>query len=168
MRSLTWDIGMIAVVALLVAYSIFIRKHKALATLVSVYISYFIATSWGAQIAQFFSGDRVVLNNLWVKANVTPFSINVALLVVFTFLLSSFMKLGGKRSRYSLIEVALYAACTVSVGFMFIMLMMPDALRETVLQTSKIAPYIYQYREWVLVVPVFVMIYFGIYGDEEL
>jgi hypothetical protein len=168
MRSLTWDIGILAVCAILVAYSIFIRKHKSLATLVSVYIAYFIATSWGTKIAAFFSGDRVVFNNLWIKANATPFSIQVALLVLFTILLSSFVKLGGRRSRYSLAEVILYSISTVALALMFIMLLMPDPLRESVLQSSKIAPYIYNWREWVLVVPVFVMIYFGIYGDDDL
>jgi hypothetical protein len=168
MRAVTWDIGIIAAVALLVAYSIFIRKHKSLATLVSVYIAYFIATAWGDKIAAFFSGDRVIFNNVWIKANATAFSIEVALLVLFTFLLSSFIKLGGRRSRYSLIEVGVYGICTVALGLMFILLLMPDPLRQSVLQNSHIVPYIYNWREWVLVVPVFVMIYFGIYGNDDL
>lgn len=168
MHGLTWDIGILAAVGLLLAYSLLIRKHKALATLVSVYVAYFVATIWGARIAGFFSGDRVIWDNVWVRANATPFGVEVALLLIFTFLLSSFMKLGGKRARYGVLEVVVYAVCTVGLGLMFILLLMPDGLRETVLTTSKIAPYIYQWREWVLVIPVFAMIYFGIYGDEEL
>jgi len=167
MHALSWDIGIIAFLALLVAYSLLIRKHKALATLVSVYISYFIATSWGQQIAGFFNGDRVSASNIWIKANATPFTIEVVLLVVFTFLLSSFIKLGGKRSRYGLIEVIAYSICTVALGLMFILLLMPDAQRAVALQASHIIPFIYTWREWVLVIPVFVMIYFGIYGDDE-
>jgi|GEM_PF-5665076 len=167
-HALTWDIAIVAILALLMAYSLLIRKHKSLATLVSVYIAYFIATSWGTWIAGFFNGNRVSVSNVWIKANATPFAVEVALLVIFTFLLSTFIKLGGKRGRYSMVEVAAYSICTVALGFMFVLLLMPDAQRTLILQTSHIAPFIYNWRQWILIVPVFVMIYFGIYGDEEL
>lgn len=168
MRPLTWDIGILAVLAILVAYSVFIRKHKSLATLVSVYISYFIATSWGDKIAGFFNGDQVLLSSVWIQANATPFAVQVTLLVIFTFLLSSFIKLGGRRSRYGLVEVGAYSVCTVALGLMFILLIMPEDLRQTVLASASIPPLVYDWREWILVIPVFVMVYFGIYGDDDL
>ena len=86
--SLTWDIGIAGVAALLTAYSILIRKHRSLATLVSTFIAYFIATGWSQRISEFFNGDRVLFNNVWIKANATPFAVSVTLLVLFTVLLS--------------------------------------------------------------------------------
>lgn len=165
--SLTWDIGIGGVAAILTAYSILIRKHRSLATLVSAYVAYFVATGWSQRIADFFNGDRVLFNNVWIKANATNFSVSVTLLVLFTVLLSSFIKLGGKRSKYSALEVGAYSVCTTALLLLFILLLMPDALRATVLTTSKIAPYVYEWREYVLVAPVFVMIYFGIYRNDD-
>lgn len=166
MQGLTWDVGILVVAGVLGAYSLFIRKHKALATLVSVYIAYFVATSWGSWIAGFFTGDRMI-NNVWIKANATPFAVQAILLILFTVLLSTFMKLGGRRSRYSTVEVVAYAVCTVLLLLMFVLLLMSPEQLAGVLGSSKIAPFVYQWREWVLVLPVFVMVYFGIFGDED-
>ncbi len=168
MKTLSWDIAILAALALLLAYSLILRRHKALATLVSVYISYFVASSWGDRIAQLFSGDRVLFNQVWIKANATPYVVQGVLLVLFTFLISAFLKLGGKRARYSVVEVVAYSVSTVVLALLFILLFLPDPIRQTVLDSSKIAPYIYQYRDWVLIAPVAIMLYFGIYGDEEL
>jgi len=168
MNTLTWDIGILAALALLLAYSLLLRKHKALATLVSVYISYFVASTWGERIAQLFSGDRVLFNQVWIKANATPYAVQSVLLVLFTFLIAAFLKLGGKRARYSAVEVVAYSVCTVVLALLFILLFLPEPVRQTVLASSKIAPYVYDYRDWILIVPVVVMLYFGIYGDEEL
>lgn len=167
MQGLTWDLGILIVTGILAAYSLFIRKHKALATLVSTYVAYFVATAWGERIAGFFSGERVIFDNVWIKANATPFVIQIILLLLFIVLLSTFMKLAGRRSRYSAFEVVAYAICTVALACMLILLLMEPAQRDTILASSRIAPIIYNWREWVLVIPVFVMIYFGIFGEEE-
>lgn len=167
MRAITWDIGIVAVLGLLLAYTLLIRKHKALATLMSVYVAYFVAASWGDRFAQLFSGDRVFFNQVWIKGAVNSFTAQAALLVIFTFIISAFLKLGGARSRYSLIEVIVYAVCTVGVGVMFLTLFMTPEGRMAIFERSRILPFIYEWRDWVLMVPVFVIIYFGIYGDDS-
>ncbi len=167
MKAVTWDIGVIAALGLLLAYTLIIRKHKALATLVSVYVAYFVAASWGARLAQLFSGDRVLFNQVWIKGALTPFIAQAFLLIVFTFVLSAFLKLGGSRARYSVVEVVLYSICTVAVTIMFLTLFMTAEGRAIAFSHSKFLPFIYEWRDWILMVPVFVIIYFGIYGDDE-
>jgi hypothetical protein len=167
MKALTWDIGIVAVLGILLAYTLLIRRHKALATLMSVYMAYFVAASWGVRLAQMFSGDRVLFNQVWIRGVLTPFVAETLLLVLFTFVISAFLKLGGSRARYSFIEVAIYAVATVAVGVMFMTLFMTPELRTAIFSHSKILPFIYQWRDWILMVPVFVIIYFGIYGDED-
>lgn len=166
MNALTWDIGIGAAAAILLAYSLLIRRHKALATLVSTYIAYFVATAWGERIAGFFSGDRVI-SNVWIRANATPYAIEIGLLIIFMFLLSSFIKLGGRRSRYGMLEIVAYTVSTIALLMMFMLLLMPDGMRETALATSKILPWVYAWREWILLIPIIIMIFFGIYGDED-
>jgi hypothetical protein len=168
MNSITWDIGILAALGLLLAYTLLIRKHKALATLMSVYLAYFVAASWGGRLAQLFSGDRVLFDQVWIKAAMTPFVAQAVLLVLFTFIISAFLKLSGSRSRYSMVEVGLYAVCTVAVSVMFLTLFMLPEQRDAIFGQSKILPLVYQWRDWILMVPVFVIIYFGVYGDEEM
>jgi hypothetical protein len=168
MKFLTWDVAVLAALALLVAYSLLIRRHKALATLVSVYVAYFVAVSWGDKVSQLLSGDKPLYNQVWIQAHATPYATQGALLVLFTLLISSFLKLGGKRSRYSSIEVVAYSICTVAVAFLFILLFLPSDVRTQVLAISRIAAPIYAYRDWVMMVPVAALLYFGIYGEEEI
>ena len=167
MKFLTWDIGILAAFGLLLAYSLLIRKHKALATLVSVYIAYVMTGTWGERIAEFFMGDRVLMNQVWIKANASPFVVQAILLVVLTFLLSSFLKLGGRRSRYSVVEVVIYSISTLALAVMFIISFMTPEYRDVVLAASRIMPHIYNWREWILGVPVLLMVFFGIYSTEE-
>jgi hypothetical protein len=167
MNFLTWDTGILAAFILLLSYSLLLRKHKALATLVSVYIGYVIANIWGQPIAEFFSGDRVLANQVWVQANASPLVVKSILLVVVTLLLSTFMKLGGKRSKFSMVEVVLYAVSTVLLGLLFIISYMTPEMKEHVLTTSQIAPHIYKFKDWILVIPVFFMVFFGMYGNGD-
>jgi hypothetical protein len=167
MKAITWDIGIAAALGLLLAYTILIRRHKSLATLMSVYMSYFVAASWGSRLAQLFSGDRVLFNQVWIRGALTPVVAQTLLLILFTFVISAFVKLGGSRARYSIVEVVLYSVCTVAVAVMFITLFMTPDGRELAFTHSKILPFIYQWRDWIMMVPVFIIIYFGIYGDEN-
>ena len=166
MHYLTWDTGIIAALALLLAYSLLVRKHKSLATLVSVYVGYFIASIWGVTVSQFLHGDRV-FGQLWINANVTTFTVQSVLLVAIAFLISSTIKLGGRRARYSMVEVAVYAVATMAVGISFILSFMTPEMRDSVMASSKIVPYIYQWRQWLTVLPAFAIVFFGLYGNEE-
>lgn len=165
--STTWDFGILAALGVLLAYTLLIRRHKALATLLSVYIAYLLAATWGTTVTEFFSGDRVILKSVWIQANATPFAVQSVLLVVFTFLISAFMKLGGKRSKYSMVEVIMYAVSTLALTVMFMLSFMTPEVRDQAIHGSKILPYVYQWREWILGVPVIAVIFFGIYTNED-
>jgi hypothetical protein len=167
MMAFTWDTGILAVLGVLVTYTVLIRKHKALATLMSAYMAYFVAVSWGDRLAQLFSGDRLLFNQIWIRGAMSPFMGRAVLLLLFTFLISAFLKLGGARGRYSMLEVVCYAVATVGVLAMFLLLFMDPAGREVALAQSRILPVIYEGRDWVLMVPVCVIIFFGIYSDDE-
>jgi len=50
---------------------------------------------------------------------------------------------------------------------MFLTLFMTPELRDQAFGQSRILPFMYQWRDWMLMVPVFVIIFFGIYGDDN-
>lgn len=164
---LTWDTAILGTFGLLLAYSLLIRKHKSLATLVCVYIGYAISAALGMRIAEFFIGDRVVLQQGFIQVNASSFTVQSILMVLVAFLLSSFIKLGGKRSRYTAIEVVVYALATMALATMFVVSFMDPQMRAEVLKSSKIVPVIYNFREWILVAPVFIIIFFGIYSNPD-
>jgi len=167
MKFITWDTAILAVTGILLAYSLLIRRHKALATLVSLYIAYVMTSLWGQRVTEFLSGDRVFLNQVWIKSNASPFNVQLTLFVSLTVLISFFIKLGGKRSRYSVIEVIVYTITTMALAVILINALMPPEMRELVSLQSKIFPVLYDWREWILAVPVFEIIFFGILSDDE-
>jgi len=167
MHFLTWDTGILAALGVLLAYSLFIRKHKSLATLVSLYIAYLVAATWGDQVYQLFTGQRTALGGVWIKANATPAMVEVGILILVTFLLSSFLKLGGRRSKYGALEIIAYSIATLALGVMFVVSFLDPVSRAHVLSISKIVPYIYTWKQWVLGVPVLMMVFFGIYSEDD-
>lgn len=167
MKFLTWDTAILVIFGLLLAYSLLIRKHKSLAVLVSLYIGYVMAITLGPQISDFLSGDRVFLGQLWINANASPFMVKSILMILIAFLLSSFVKLGGKRSRYSAFEILVYAVATLALGTMFILSFMDPAMRNQVLASSTIVPWIDRFQQWILVAPVFIVIFFGALGNAD-
>lgn len=152
---------------LLLAYSLLIRRHKALATLVSTYMAMMVAVLWGDAVAEFFSGDRVLFNQVWIQASASAFTVKTALLVGLTGLLSAFMKLGGRRSRYSTGEVLVYVTATMALATVFMLDFMPPDMRASVVAGSDILPLVQKFREWIIVVPTFLVVFFGIQGDDE-
>jgi hypothetical protein len=167
MKFITWDVGIVAAFGILLAYSLLIRKHKSLATLVSIYIAYVVTSIWGGRVEQFFSGDRVLLKQFWIKSSTSPFTIQVIFLLVVTLLLSSFIKLGSKKARYSPLEVALYTISALGLAVLFMTTFMSPEMRAQVMSTSKIVPFIYSWKEWFLGIPVLLMIFFGATSHEE-
>jgi len=166
MKELTWDVGILAVLGIVLAYSLLIRKHTSLAALVSVYIAYVMTSLWGDQVVQFFSGQRVAFN-VWIQANSSPYLIRAILFGVLIILLTAFIKLGGKRSRYSMPEVALYSISAVMLATVLLATLMPADYQHVVLGQSKIMAFMFNWRQVILGLPVFLIILFGIYGNED-
>ena len=165
--SITWDVGIVGASALLLAYSLLFHKHKALATLVSVYISYMVTAGWGDRVAAFFTGDRVAFNQMWIKANLSPFNVKAGLLVLLTFLIAAFLKLGGRKVHYSLIEVTIYAICSVLMIVLGMIAFMPPTVLAHALSVSKIVNTLYGSRDWLPLIPVLAMVFFGMYRGED-
>ena len=168
MWGITWDIGIGLVLAGILTFTLLIRKHKALSMLVSTYIAFFVSESWAGPVTSFFKGERTLFSNFWVQANVNQYTVSLTLFFSFIILLSMFVKLSGKRSRYSAFEVVTYGVSTTALWLIFILQVMPPSLKNAVLQASQFAPVVYDWRDYVLAVPLFLMIYFGIYHNEEL
>ena len=167
MRFLTWDTGIVAAFALLLAYCLLMQRHKALAALISGYIAYLLTVAYGTAIAGFFTGDRVILKSVWIQTNTTPFTVQAAFFILATLVLTIFLKLSGKRSRFSVAEVILYVMATVLLESMFITSLMSDSVRTDVFAVSKILPLVYQFRQWIIGLPIILILAFGLSRGEE-
>src|SRR5438309_1505162 len=143
MKLITWDTGILAAIAIILAYSLLLGKHKSLATLVSTYIAYVMASAWGEPISAFFAGDKPIFNQVWIKANASPFLVQSVLMIVVALLLSTFLKLGSRKTKFSTAEVILYSVSATALAIVFVISFMNPAQRDQAMQVSRLLPIIY-------------------------
>lgn len=167
MKPITWDIVIASVFLILLLFCILIRRHKALSALVAVYISYIVTVNWGDKLAGLFTGDRVILGQIWFKANFPTYMVQGFLFLLVCVLIISFVKFSGKRSHYSNLEVSVYVFLAVALGTVFLTAFLPADLRLKVMNGSKILPMINKFRELIVLLPVIMMIFFGLYSSED-
>jgi len=167
MHFLTWDTGIVAALVLLLLYSLVIQKHKALSVLLSMYVAYVVASTWGDQVVDFFLGSRTLPGGVWVKANLAPYEVRVGLFVLATIVLASFVKIGARRAKYGTLEVVAYSVLTIALGALFILFFMDPTSRALAVSHSRLLPLVIMFKQWILGLPVVAMVLFGIYGSEE-
>jgi hypothetical protein len=163
----TWDIAIGAAAGVIAVYTFIMRRHKALTLLLSAYVSYAVTIIWGNPFAELFTGERAVFSNVWIKSNAQPYMVQIGLFILVLLLLTSFVKLGGKRGRYGLLETAVYSAGAVIVSVTAALLLMPPAIREQVSSQSLLLPTIFRFADWAILVPVFLIIFFGVISSDD-
>jgi hypothetical protein len=122
----------------------------------------------GDKLVGLFWGDRVIFQSVWIKSNLPPHVILAGFFLILLLLLTFFLKLGGKRSRYGALEVLFYCVGAVTLAAVFTMAFLPGDLRAHILSQSKVMPFLNNFREWVTVAPVILILIFGIGKDDEL
>lgn len=167
MKSITWDIVIASVFLILLLFCILIRRHKALSALVGVYISYIVTVNWGDKLADLFTGDRVIFGQIWFKVNIPRYQVQVFLFLLVCFLIISFVKFSGRRSHYSNFEVSIYVLLAVALGTVFVLSFLPADLKAKALNGSRILPTVNKLREYMVLIPVFAMIFFGFYNNDD-
>jgi hypothetical protein len=165
----TWDIGVLSAAGIIAVYCFLLRRHKALTLLVAAYVAYVIALLWGFTLSELLTGERAVVSNVWIQANVAPHMVQIGLFTLVLVLTTSFMKLGGKRGRYGLLETALYSISAVGVAITSALLYLPVAERALLSEKSFILPFLFTWANWIMLVPVMVIAFFGIIsGDDQV
>jgi hypothetical protein len=145
----------------IVAFGFLMQKDKIQATLISTYIALAVTTIWGDQIYRILTGNEVVMNQIWFRANFNPFILKTALFISFLLLLSFKSKvISGKNSKISSPFIAI--AYSALAGFLIIsslLSFMPTAQRATILSDSALAGFMYNLRTWWVLLPALMMIF---------
>ena len=167
MRPITWDIIIASVFLILLLFCLLIRRHKALSALVSVYIAYIVTVNWGDKTAGLFTGERVLFGFVWLKSAVPSYIVQASLFLLIAVLIMTLVKFSGKRSHYSTLEVSVYVTLAVALGTVFLVAFLPSDIRAKVFSSSKIVPIIYKCRDYIVLIPVIAMMFFGVYNSDD-
>lgn len=157
----TWNTVILLGVGAIVAFGFLLQKDKIQATLISTYIALAVTSIWGNQIYNILTGNQVLMNQIWFRANINPFIFKTILFVLFIVLLSFKSKvIAGKNSRIAspFISIAYSVLCAFLIISSLLGFMAPAA-REAVLSGSALAKFMYNFRTWWVLLPALMMIF---------
>lgn len=153
----SWDvfIGLAAVLA--VAYGFILKREKTITVLCSTYIAIVMSSSFTEYVFQFFQGNKVIANQIWIKGNMSESTVAIGLFLLVLFFVSGAINssASGSSGDLSPFEVIVYTTLTVALAISTIVGYLPEETRNNILSTSKVASIIYGMRTlWVIAPPI--------------
>jgi hypothetical protein len=158
----TWDLLITLMMIVGVGYGIVMQRERILSTLIGVYIGMAVAQNWGPKVYDFFTGDTVILNQLWIKLNASPFSIKAAIfaLVVISLTVKSDFAKSIKQSSSPLsgLMVIAYSFLTTTLAISAVLSFLPKAQLNAILERSNLADFIISNFNLWIILPVLAMV----------
>jgi len=156
----SWDVFIALTFVLGIAYGFILKREKVITILSSVYIAIVMATSFADYVFQFFQGNKVIANQIWIKGDVSSSTIAIALFLLVIFFVSGAINTSSSRSGdTSVFEVIVYMALAMALIISTVLGFLPEELRTVIFSGSKIASVIYGLRTlWVIAPPISLVI----------
>lgn len=152
----SWDIIIALTFVLGVAYGFILKREKVITILSSIYIAIVMSTSFTEYVFQFFQGNKVIANQIWVKGNMSSSTVAIALFLLVIFFVSGAINASSTKSGdTSVFEVIVYMALSMALIISTILGFLPETTRTIMLETSKIGSLVYGLRTlWVIAPPI--------------
>lgn len=152
----SWDVFIGLTFVLGVAYGFILKREKTITVLCSTYIAMMMAGSFTQYVFQFFQGNKVIGNQIWVKSNVSESTVAIALfLIVLFFVSGAIISASSTSGDLSPVEIIIYTALTMALIISTIIGFLPEATRASIMATSKVGNIIYNFRTlWIIAPPI--------------
>jgi len=141
----TWDLLITLLMIVGVGYGIVMQKEN-----------------WGPRVYDFFSGDTVMFNQLWIKLNASPFAVKAflfAAVVIALTVMSDFSRsIKQSTSPLSGLMVIVYSFLTSTLAISAILSFLPKAQLTAIVTRSHLAEFIIRNFNLWIVLPVIAMI----------
>jgi len=158
----TWDlfIGLFFIIG--VSYGFILQREKVVITLISIYAALVVTQIVTPLALGFFQGDKTV-GSIFVKANVSPFTIQTAIFGLIIILLSIRSGLVGRSGRglLSPFEVALFSLLNSALILTTVLFFLPAEVRGSLADQSRFAKLLIQHHDIWTIAPVLSLIILG-------
>lgn len=159
----SWDVFIGLAFLFGIAYGFILQREKIIATLCSVYVGIVIASTFSQTVFDFFNGNAVIANQIWIRANASTSTIAIAL-----FFISIVAVAGALNSRkseksgdISMPEILVYSLLMMALVIATVIGFLPEPIRNHALQVSKTAKIIMQFRTLLVITPMIFLVIFG-------
>ena len=152
----SWDVFIGLTFVLGIAYGFILKREKTITVLCSTYIAIVMAGSFADYVFQFFQGNKVIANQIWVKSNLSSSTVAIALFLIVLFFVSGAINSAASGSGdLSPIEVMIYSALIMAIIISTIIGFLPETTRENIISASRVAGIIYGLRTlWIIAPPI--------------
>lgn len=134
-------------------------------TLLAIYVGIVVAAVLGGPVQQFFQGDKTLGNQLFIKANTSPFTIQAGLFFLTTILVSVRSGIGNRGSsgggKLSTFELALFSFLNSALILTAVFSFMEPTARAQFAEHSRIARVFINREMWWTVAPLIALIATG-------
>lgn len=149
-------IGLIFLVG--IVYGFLFQREKIITTLCSVYIGLVIASTFSQTVFDFFNGNKVVANQIWIRSNASTSTIAIIILLLSIVMISGAVKSDNKKGDVSGFEIIIYSTLSIALILTSILGFLPAELRDHYIATSKVAGYLYMLKTWIVVIPPIMLV----------
>ncbi len=148
----SWDIFIGLTFLVGIGYGFILRRDKTITLLCSTYIGLVIASSFSEDIFQFFNGNKVIANQIWIRSNAPISTIAIVLFVASVILIAGAINSSSNRTGdISPIEVVAYSALSMAIIITSVIGFLPEPARLHCLEVSTAARYLFAYKSLLLV-----------------
>jgi len=157
----SWDLFIVLFFIALTAYGFLLQRDKAVVTMISIYVALVVTTILVSPIQGFFSGEKAIMNQLFIRSSANSFTIQTVVFLAIIGLISTKSGIEGKDGGSSLIEIFIFSFLNAALIVSSILFFMDAGKREAVVETSKLAKILVNYQAWWVVLPVVLLIITG-------
>ena len=143
----SWDIFIGLTFLVGIGYGFILKRDKTVTLLCSVYIGFVIASTFSNDVFQFFNGNKVIANQLWIRSNAPISTIAIVLFVASIIFISGAINSSSNRSGdLSPFEVIAYSALSTGLIITTVIGFLPEPTRAHCLEVSVVARYLFAYK----------------------
>ncbi len=159
--TLSWDIFLMIGFIAVVAYGFLMQRDKAVVTMISIYVAIVATALLVGPVQEFFTGEKALLNQVFIRSSANVYTIQLVIFIALVALISMKSGLAGDNRNGSIFEILGFSVINAALLTSSILFFMDPAKREVIVQTSKLAKLLVTYHTWIMVVPVFFLIFTG-------
>jgi hypothetical protein len=160
----SWDLFIILFFVVTVAYGFILQRERCVMTLLATYVAIVVTLAIAGSAQQFFAGDKTILNQVWIRSNASPFTIQAAIFIVTIIILtarSGLKNSGTGRGIITPIEIFGFSFLNAGLILATLFSFLPVSDQISFANASKLASLIIKYQTWWIVLPVILMIITG-------
>jgi hypothetical protein len=165
----SWDLFLTIFFIVSIGYSFVLQRDKVIVTLLAIYAGIVLANVLGTPLQAFFTGDKTVANQIFIKANANPFTVQAGIFLITTVLISVRSGLGGRGqgSSLSAFELGLFSFLNSALILAAVFSFLPAETKDHFLATSRIARVIINKEVWWYVAPIIALVATGGLGKSR-